>query len=478
MFGGKASRNRFDPGLNTFPDILVDAMAAEMALDRRGGGDGRAGVPPSDAATPSSAELEAVDAVRSIRRQALGQYEMELQSYAARVAEAGAARERVQMMVGEAENQLRNLTREEENRLENARVHVTGMQAKLDAFRARNRLVGPPRAAGSVVLTVGLILIVALIETGANGYFFAAQNTLGYLGGVVAAAIISAVNIAFCFLAGHFTRYVNRRQFGWKLFGLVVFAAFLGFAVTLNLAVAHFRDALATLGWEAALVAAIDGLRIDPAGLRNFESWLVVGFGALVSITAFLKGLTLYDPYPGFNRVHDDYEDAVDDYADAYAEAQEALDAAFEAARDRLEDEAARRRIELKSAVDAVFARGTLTRNLTAFLEVCDEAARRLLRVYRDANLRVRKDPGPAYFNEPFAFPDYAAPEFEQGDRAEALREIERIDEVVHTGTDRLLAARESALDAYPTVREIKAGDPAPRPRVVPAEDRRARGAA
>ena len=285
------------------------------------------------------------------------------------------------------------------------------------------------------------------------------------------------MNIAFSFLAGHFTRYLNRRQIGWKLFGLLVFAAFLAFAVTLNLAVAHFRDALATLGWEAALVASIDGLRADPLGLRSFESWLVVGFGALVSITAFLKGLTLHDPYPGFNRVHNDYEDAIDDYAEAYSEAQEALDAAFKAARDKLEDEAAKRRIELKSAVDAVFARGTLTRNLTAFLEVCDEAGRRLLRVYRDANLRVRKDTGPAYFNAPFAFPDYAPPDFEQGDRAEALREIERIDEVVHTGTDRLLAARESALDAYPTVREIKAGDAVPRPRVVPAE-RRQQGAA
>lgn len=466
MFG-RGRANRFDPGLHTFPDIMVDKLASDLSLDRRGGADGRAGVPPADAATLASPELEAVDAVRALRRQALGRYEMEVQAYAARVAEAAAARERVQMMVGETENAIRNLTRDEENRLENARVHVGGMHRKLEAFRARHGLEGPPRAAGSMVLATGLILIVALVETAANGYFFAAQNTLGYLGGVVAAAIISAVNIAFCLLAGLMTRYLNRRQIGWRAFGMLALAAFLVFAPTLNLAVAHFRDALATMEWEAALVAAIVDLRAGPFALANFESWLVVGFGALVSITSFWKGLTLYDPQPGWNRIHSDYEAAVDDYADAYGAAQEELDAAFETARDKLEDEAMRRRIELRAAVDAVAARGTLTRNLTVFLETCDEAARRLLRVYRDANLKSRSMPPPAYFNETFAYPAYDAPQVEPGDREVALREIVRIDEIVRAGTDRLLTAREHALDAYPTVREIKAGDSVARPHVV-----------
>lgn len=466
MFGrGKA--NRFDPGLHTFPDIMVDKLASDLALDRRGGADGRAGVPPPDAAVLASPELEAVDAVRAMRRQALGRYEMELQAYAARVAEAGAARERVQMMVGEAENAIRNLTRAEENRLENARVHVGGMQRKLEAFRARHGLEGPPRAAGSLVLAAGLILIVGLVETAANGYFFAAQNTLGYLGGVVAAAIISAVNIAFCLLAGLLARYLNRGRVGWKAFGMLALAAFLAFAPTLNLAVAHFRDALATMSWEAALVAAVVDLRAAPLALDNFESWLVVGFGALVSITSFWKGLTLYDPQPGWNRIHADYEAAVDDYADAYGEAQQELDRAFETARDELDDEATRRRIELRAAVDAVAARGTLTRNLHGFLETCDEAAGRLLRVYRDANLKGRSQPAPAYFNAPFAFPAYDAPQVEPGDRDGAIREVARIDEIVRAGTERLLAAREGALDAYPTVREIKAGDSVARPHIV-----------
>ncbi|MEL6587298.1 MAG: hypothetical protein AAFY65_08350 [Pseudomonadota bacterium] len=466
MFG-KAKGNRFAPDLQTFPEIMVEKIAADLSLDKRGTQDAKAGVPPAEAATHSSAELDAVDAVRGLRRQALGHFENEHRAYAARISEAGAARERVELMVGEARNAIRNLTLDEENRLENARTRVGGLERKLQAFQQRHRLDGPPEVAQNGLLAFGLILVVGLCEVVLNGYFFAEQNTLGYLGGIAIATVIAVVNVSFCFMAGAQTRFVNRRAVLWKLWGVAVFLVFLAFAATLNLAVAHFRDALETLAWDSALIASVERLRAGPLDLRSLASWLVVGFGLLVSLTAFWKGLTIWDPMPGYNRIYDAWEDAIDDYAEAYGEAQEALEDAFTTARDKLEQEATSRRADLKAAVDAVQARGTLTRALDTFLDTCDQAAERLLRTYRDANLRARDDGGPAYFNEPFHFPSYDPPASAEGDRATAEAEIEKIETILRQGVDSLLKARAHALDAYPTVREIKAGDTAPRPRVV-----------
>lgn len=466
MFG-KAKSNRFEPDLQTFPEIMVDKLASDLKLDARATSDARAGVPPVTASTLASPELEAADAVRGLRRRALGQFEMEQQAYAARIREAGSARERVELMVGEARNSIRNLTLDEENRLENARARVGGLERKLRAFQLRHRLEGPPRPAQNGFLAFGLILVVGLCEVVLNGYFFAEQNALGYVGGIAIATVIAVVNVAFSYALGSQFRYVNRRNLGWKLWGMIGLVLFVGFAATLNLAVAHFRDALEAFTWDAALIASVDSLIAGPLDLRSFASWLVVGFGSLVSLTAFWKGLTMRDPMPGYNAIHDEWEDAIDDYAEAYGDAQDALEDAFAEARDKLEQEAQARRTELKAAVDAVHQRGTLTRTLHTFLETCDEAANRLIRLYRDANLRARDDGGPAYFNDAFAFPAYVMPDPPDGDREVAVREIERIDSVVRDGVATLLGAREHALDAYPTVRDIKAGDSTARPRVV-----------
>jgi hypothetical protein len=466
MFG-MTKGSRFEPDLQTFPEIMVDKLAADLRIEKRAETDARAGVPPVSAQTLSAPELEAAEAVRVLRRKALGQYEMESRAYAARVAEAGSARERVEMMVGEARNAIRNRTLDEENRLENARTRVGGLERKLRAFQERHRLDGPPRDPQNGVFVLGLVLIVGLVEVLLNGYFFAEANALGYVGGIAIAAVIAVVNVSFNYALGGQVRYLNRRNLLWKLWGLICLLAFLAFAAALNLAVAHFRDALESLIWETALIAAVDRLVAGPVDLRSFASWLVVGFGALVSLVAFWKGFTRLDPMPGYNAIHDAWEDAIDDYAEAYGDAQDALEDAFATARDKLEEEAQTRRMELRAAIDAVNASGTLARSLDGFLETCDEAANRLIRLYRDANLRVRKDEGPRYFNDVFTFPPYHAPELPEGQREAALAEVKRIDDTLRVGVARLLAARESALDAYPTVREIKAGDSTPRPRVV-----------
>jgi hypothetical protein len=370
-------------------------------------------------------------------------------------------------MVGEARNAIRNLTLDEENRLENARARVGGLERKLRAFQRRHRLDGPPRDPQNGALVFGLILIVGLLEVLLNGYFFAEANALGYLGGAAIAAVIAVVNVSFSYALGGQVRYLNRRNLLWKLWGLACLLLFVAFAATLNLAVAHFRDALEALPWDAALVASVDRLAAGPVDLRSLASWLVVGFGGLVSLVAYWKGMTRLDPMPGYNAIYSAWEDAIDDYAEAYGDAQDALEEAFAEARDRLEQEAQARRAELRAAIDAVQGSGTLRRNLAAFLETCDEAANRLIRLYRDANLRARDDDGPAYFNKPFAFPPYRGPELPEEEREAALGEVHRIDDILRVGVARLLDARESALDAYPTVREIKAGDPAPKPRVV-----------
>ena len=460
IFSGKSSHgNKFSLSSHRFPDLRVDKIANKLKLEKRGKDDGKSEVPASSSLSMTAAELEAIDEVRKLRSSALNNFEMEMESYASRIASVKSQKQHISLMVGKAKSEIEVKANGWENKLETARIRVVEHQKKLRKFQYENDIEGPPREQGNVLVAIGVVLVFALLETGMNAYFFQKANPMGILGGPRLAAIISCVNVGFSGTFGYFTRQIHINRMVAKVRGYVVIVGFIAFAFTANLAVAHLRDALEINPWDESLLLSISSLLERPLDLRSFESWVVCFFGGLVSFASFWKAFSYFEPYPGYKNCWDENEDAIMDYAELYNNAQNSLNELFEDSAEDLRSEVDKRRSSLMSAEDAVASRETLVRNLSVFLESCNSAANRLLRLYRDANLKTRETPEPSYFKNSFSFEDYEIPDVSSQpikNPEKAEKDIEVLEEEVAAGVQVLLVERKNAIVALPTIRQIR----------------------
>ena len=447
----------FDPTIDTFPPLNVDRIERGMRLEKRGASDAKAGVPKTDAENLSHVEQEVVARVDDLRKKGLESYELQVGVYAHRIRGARADRANVELMAGQLKTAIEVESRQCANHLDNAMESVKGSYQKLEAYQKKHATIGPPDKQKNAFYVFGIISIIFLVEVLLSGTLFAEKHTMGLIGGMGIAIIISFVNVTACLLCGIGVRYVNLKSFGYKIFGSMTLLLFLWVFAGLNLTVAHFRDALELYEWDEAAFQAITSLRHNPIGIDSFKSLVVAAFGAIVSIISFFEGLVWNDRHPGFNRTYNAATFAVSSYARNYEKAHKQLDELYSNARDDLKGHAQKMRASIQSALDAVGSQSTLVRQRNVFLETCDRVVNQLHARYRDANVKARRDKRPKYFDQEFRFEKHSASDdLPEIDMEEAKIEIEKIEKIVEMGVDEILKARKNAISAFPTVIQLR----------------------
>lgn len=461
MFGLIKKTTKWNPSLERFPEINVEAIAKELGIDKKGKSDGLLDQPPSEAALPTTAEQLAIDAIGKLRREALASYELELQALRQRVSAAKSDTSAIRLAIGDAMASLERLEREEELRLEPARREVAAFHGKVERFLKENNASAPPKPMKNGFFTFALIALLLALESAMNGLFFAERNEMGIVGGVAQAFIISLINVMVGFGGGFFQRYINLKGLLAKLIGVLSVVTWLGFVVLFNLAVAHFRNALETsVAWDEALRLSVSLTLSSTFQLDSLSSWTLFIVGVIVSFTSFLKGAWIGDPIPGFNAIWHQSEDALNRYSDAFNAAHTELDDRFMEVREELQAEVDRRRADLRSATDALLSRKAMSSGLEVFLDTADSAVNMLLKRYREANQLVRRSPAPKYFQVEHRFdrPQFADFDDVGFGRELVEAEIARMERLVEVGVYNLMKAQKRSLLAFPTIDEIRSG--------------------
>ena len=451
--------NDLRPGTDQFPSIEPRILSSKLRPEVRGTKDGLLNLPAANAKTFTTAENEIIEAVGDLRKKGLEHYENNMAAYASRIRAARAEREEIELRAGTLRNEMQVESDSWKGDLWNAQMKVTGFQEKIDHFRETHAIKGPPRAAKSSMLMIGLLSIVLMAEVALSGLLFAEKNEMGIVGGVGIAFIISGVNVLSCLLFGFGARFVRLRGFLPKAYGLLMIVGFFLEAIALNLTVAHFRDALAVHPWDTAALEAVASIKADPLDIESLNSLIVFVFGFVVCTIAFIEGAVQWlDPRPGYNRLFNDTEKAIDLYAASYREAQEELTKLFETSKIELQTYAQKFRSRVQSALDAVGGQSGMTRQLNTFIETCDSAANRLLTSYREANQAARKEDRPEYFDTIHKFSAYVSAAALDGlDTEEAKAEIAKIDEIVGAGVRDILETRRRAVTAFTSVEDLTA---------------------
>lgn len=247
----------------------------------------------------------------------------------------------------------------------------------------------------------GVMVLVVVLDGALNAFFFKDTNVRGLVGGFLLAAIISLCNVALGYVGGLWPwRYFNHRTRLHLVWVVPLLCIFIGAIVLFNLAVAHYRELL-TENPDVQAGHVIAALWSSPFGIVALQSWMLAGVGVAIALYSWYKGYNTFDPYPRYGKISREYHVALKAYDDAVAQLRAKVDAA---AKDYLD-----------TAKQALLS----TRNLTKSMARCreqlqdiaaqwaerckavSEACGATLKIFRDANLRVRNTTAPAYFDVP-----------------------------------------------------------------------------
>jgi hypothetical protein len=406
--GLKRQQHDYRPSLEVFPALNTDKLAADLGLVRTGAERGAREEPATGTIAFDDVENSVVERVEAEKNTAHGVLLDELRTYKERLTALdfegrfGTIRQAAPAAVSE----FRAEAAQGRDELHGLRRHLRDLEGERDEFQRRHKLKRTARSAsgGNLTLKVGVLLAVFVFEVFLNGFFLAKGSELGYLGGAAEAFTFALLNVGVSFLiAAVGVRELNHRNVLRKFLGLLALIAYAALAISLNLALAHYREVAASLVSDAGH-EVLTRLQRNPLGIVDVKSWLFFGLGILCSLVAFADAFLVFDPYPGYGRLEKRRANAHDAYIarknDLITRLLEIRDDAINVLEEANRDLAVRR-----SEHDAILeSRARLVRLFAAHQSHLERAGNVLLAAYREANKRARTTtPPPPRFSSSFA---------------------------------------------------------------------------
>ncbi|EZP70368.1 hypothetical protein BV96_03333 [Sphingomonas paucimobilis] len=437
------------------PFIQLDrnALASELRLRERGTEQGSLELPQSSMQAPDvvEADIEArirdhfkraqIDAANSIRT-----YDSRLSGLAL-IANLSSIRTQAIVALGEFKTQVVN----RRGKLTPSRDAIRDSYEELRDFRNDNGLRRPAHDVPPASATVGSMMIFWLLETIANSMFLRLGDSMGWLGGVIAAAVVGAINVGFAAAVGrHVWPKINHREMSVRVLGWIGSAVWLLLTVGWNLMAGHYRDAK-SLGMSNPEAAALGMLG---SGLESIYSYGLLLAGLIFAFGAAIAAYKMDDPYPGYGPVWRRHAKRCEDYvADVKAATDELLDI-----RDDAIGEATDIRMELGRQLaqrqQIMSARDAFRRRYEEYAEQLESTANALLQEYRAANRAARSTPAPSRFDQSWKLSHEPLPIAPGEDIPRSA--IDAAEQDLEATVSQISAAFDEAIESFEPLDELK----------------------
>ncbi|SLM48410.1 putative Transmembrane protein [Nitrospira japonica] len=428
-----------------FPAIDIDGMTKRLNLKRLAKEKGEQGIPRPDNETFDATEHSIISEIETEGKIQFNKYLEHQKTYAERAGDASASGLliKISSAAGDAITNFERKTHVGTGDLYASKRDVMQSDAELTTFKNLHALTRPPHDLGSRTYKIGILILILAIESVLNGFFLAKGHEFGLIGGVSQALIIAGINVFGGAAVGRLVLpWLNHRNLNARAVATVATLGYLFIDVGFNLAVAHYRNAVATDPFEASAVA-YRSLLADPLGLNDLQSWLLFLVGFLFSNVALYDGFRMDDPYPGYGRRMRQNLQALDDYNDLKEQLLGELDEIKTSAEEEI-DETVRDIGTKQGEFDYIVRKSQALRtNMLQHFMHLGLAGNTLLRFYREENMRHRPahSPSPARFNQqwkyeppPLAGEDVspADPEVSRSVSVQALEEAKKQREALH----------------------------------------------
>ena len=444
-----------------FPELDVAQMQRRLHLADEGKRRGTGDEPATESVTLDDVEQRIITTIESEKRLAYETFRAHLKTYGDRLASLG-FQTRFTQALATADGALSDLK---------AKVHIgvdilfqlrrdlVHIEDDLARFRHEHHLQRLPRYPPSRLWRWGVILLLFGLEGGLNGTFLARGHELGLLGGISEALAIAAINILYGLAVGWQVapRMVHRRPL-WKLVGVGGIVLYVGVMGGFNLAVAHYRTALAGEHPEQAPQHAWASLLAQPVGIEDMHAWFLFALGCMFSLGAALDGWSMDDPYPGYGRLARAQAELIDTYTEQKQEQMGELEAIRNDALERMAAATSgieRHRAEYWAILEG---RACFTHAFRLHLDHLEQCGRDLLATYREANRRARQTLPPPHFAQQWDMPRPAEPAFglagDLGD-PDLEGEIGRVFAQLHEKRQGIHTQYEQAMAEYQRIDEL-----------------------
>lgn len=394
-----------------FPSIDIQGMVGKLRLKQHAKEKGEQQLPLANSTDFDATEYSIINEIETEGKTQFTKYLDHQQTYAERASDAGvkALLLRISAAVSSATASFERNTHSGTGHLYACKREVIESGLDLQEFKNLNGLTSPPRDYGPKTYKIGILILILAIESLLNGFFLSKGSEFGMIGGISQALIIACINV----FAG---AAVGRLVLPWLFHRDRKFKALAGIGMLMyfllnagfNLAVAHYRNAVASNPFEASSVA-YHSLLQNPLGINDIQSWLLFLVGFLVSCVAIYDGLRMDDPYPGYGQRMRQNLEALDEYNDLKNQLLSELDEIRKEAEDHINETS--RDIETRQReIDYMVLKSqALKTSMVQHFDHLERAGNTLLGYYREENQRHRGTPAPPRFNVPWK---YSPPSF------------------------------------------------------------------
>lgn len=441
-------RTNVVPSIIQFPPTDIDGMVKRLKLTEFAREQGEKNLPPSDGDGFDPIERGIVTEIERMGKEQFDAYLEHQKTYAERAADTSVQSQvlKISSIASSAITDFQRETHVGTGDLYARKRAVIQTEAELNNFRRRHRLERPPRDFGSKALKVWVLVLILAIEAVLNGFFLSKGSEFGLIGGIFEAMLIAALNIAVGVGVGRFVApWLSYRSWATRLCAAMGIVVYLVAAFGFNLAVAHYRTAMAGDPFEAS-VSAYRHLLADPFGIEDLESWALFLMGFMFSLLAAYDGWRMDDPYPGYGQRMRQNLEALADYNTLKDELLDDLDTIKKKAEDEMDD-LARSITSRQGEFSNIVMRSEALR--AAMLEHFDHlqaSANHLLSFYRNENQKHRSAPPPARFTADSTW-TYTRPVLEKAFATEDGRK--GIDDALRQALQEIPRQRDALHDAF-----------------------------
>jgi len=437
------------------PFIQIDraAAASSLKLRERGAEQGVLELPASSMQTLDVVEADVAAFIQDLFERAQIDAGNSVRTYDSRlnglslIANLSSIRTQAKIALSDFKAEVVN----SRGRLTNSRDAIVESYAELRDFKHANGLKRPAHEVLPKISTIGTMAICWLMETVANSMLLRLNDSMGYLGGVVAAAIVGAINVfVAAFVGRQIWPWVNRREPGARIAGWVGVTIWALATLSWNLLAAYYRDAK-SLGLADPENAA---LSLFGSGLHSIYSYGLLIAGIIFAITAAFAGYRMDDPFPGYGPVSRRHAKRCEDYLTEVEDATDELTAI----RDEAVGEATDVRMELGRQLtqrqQILTHRDAFRRRSEEYAEHLEATANALLQEYRTANRASRTTEAPARFDFAWSLPRTPLPHAPGVDIPKSAIDAAEAD--LEATVAEISTAFDEAIDSFEPLDELK----------------------
>lgn len=389
------------PKLDPIPALEESRLKKELKIERRARQEGAHNQPETNAADLNQTEQSIVDRC---------QHGIDmLQQWAVRESlkcanqlphtDAGPGDFLVDDVKADVNLKIATLKAEAKDELVRLRIAERQLLRERRLFQQENHLNRSAHYPSSQLFPISLLAAMMIAEAVANAYLFARGNPFGLLGGWLQALIVSLANVVVSFVFGMFVlRNIHHVQWVRKSIALLLLPLGLATLGGFNLAVAHYRDLL-EIDPVNALIRTLTALRTHPFELTNFESIILLMVGIVICVFATWDGYGVVDDhYPGYGRLDRRYAKAARQYDARKGAFRQAILLVMDKALLALGERTKRIGEKVDHATNLLKQSVLIVRMFGDSADQTAKLGQRLLKLYREANAKVRTTDAPAYF--------------------------------------------------------------------------------